>query len=243
MFGLNQLTKQSFASPKMRSRPFVSGFAERSPTTKNKMLETKNRWFQSSKRYLVAIVLMGSLITGVGYYFNSFGWIQIQFNPQNTERPKQIVRANAPQIGTAVFKVVQTQISANPDLPEVSPVSAKIVSGYGMRKHPISKKEVLHRGVDYLIPSGTPVRVSARGEVILAKETEKYGKQILVQHANGYQTRYAHLDKILVEVGDYVQQGKVICLSGNTGMSKNPHLHYEVILNGKPIDPEPLIKQ
>ncbi|MEM6347742.1 MAG: M23/M56 family metallopeptidase [Bacteroidota bacterium] len=221
---------------------FRFAFAEHPLTTRIKMLKTKTNWLQSSARYLVAIALLGSLITGVGYYCNSVGWIQIQFNPLNAEKPVQATKSRLAQQARPAIKVVQTQNSTDPDIPEVSPVNARVVSGYGIRTHPILKKETLHSGVDYLIPLGTPVRASARGEVILAKETEKYGKQILVQHANGYQTRYAHLGKILVDLGEYVQQGDVICLSGNTGMSKQPHLHFEILLDGKAIDPEPLLQ-
>ncbi|MEM8528006.1 MAG: M23/M56 family metallopeptidase [Bacteroidota bacterium] len=109
--------------------------------------------------------------------------------------------------------------------------------GYGMRKHPIFKKRQLHTGVDYVVPMNTEIVATADGKVAAVKNWQKgYGLHISVEHKNGYATFYAHLEKSLVKVGQSVKQGEVIALSGNTGTSTGPHLHYEVRKDGKAID-------
>ncbi|MEM9887948.1 MAG: TonB family protein [Bacteroidota bacterium] len=108
---------------------------------------------------------------------------------------------------------------------------------YGMREHPVHKDQRLHTGVDYIVPMGTEVVATADGKVVVVKKwKEGYGNHITIKHAEGYSTFYAHLDDMLVKEGQQVKQGQVIALSGNTGTSTGPHLHYEVRLNGEPID-------
>ncbi|MEN0050903.1 MAG: TonB family protein, partial [Bacteroidota bacterium] len=110
-------------------------------------------------------------------------------------------------------------------------------TGYGMRMHPIFKKEQLHTGVDYVVPMNTEIVATADGKVVAVKNWQKgYGLHLTVEHQNGYATFYAHLEKALVKVGQSVKQGEVIALSGNTGTSTGPHLHYEVRKDGKAID-------
>ncbi|MEL6717459.1 MAG: TonB family protein, partial [Bacteroidota bacterium] len=109
--------------------------------------------------------------------------------------------------------------------------------GFGMRIHPIFKKRQLHTGIDYVIPMNTEIVAVADGKVVAVKNWKKgYGLHVIVEHTNGYATFYAHLEKSLVKVGQSVKQGEVIALSGNTGTSTGPHLHYEVRLNGEAID-------
>lgn len=227
--------------------PFAFAFAQHPLTTRIKMLKTKPNWFQSSKRYLLAILLIGSLTTGIGSYFNSFGWLQIQLNPQAFNQSVSIdsipIQTQAHQ---AIMMAQHTTPKLNPEIPEYQPINAIMAAGFGMRIHPIMKTQRLHSGLDYYAPIGTSVKASADGKVIFAgskaEEYGNYGVQVIVQHANGYKTRYAHLDQVIVKVGDSVKQGQEIALSGNTGLSKGPHLHYEVIKSGRPIDPMPLFK-
>lgn len=112
-------------------------------------------------------------------------------------------------------------------------------SGYGMRIHPILKKERFHRGVDFTAPLGTTVKASAMGEVIeVERLTTGYGKKIVIQHAEGYQTLYAQLQSINVKVGERVQMGQHIGTVGSSGQSTGPHLHFELLKDKKPLDPE-----
>ncbi|MGN0383153.1 MAG: peptidoglycan DD-metalloendopeptidase family protein [Eubacterium sp.] len=94
-----------------------------------------------------------------------------------------------------------------------------------------------HKGVDWAVPVGTAVKASCSGTVVLSGWSSSYGYTILIQHSDGNQTRYAHLSQLLVSSGQYVTQGDKIALSGNTGQSTGPHLHFEIIVNGIKVDP------
>ena len=127
------------------------------------------------------------------------------------------------------------------DVPSIHPVPdhKHIVSGFGMRMHPFLKKEMFHNGIDIKAPLGAGIVATASGKVIVAGVTENkaYGKQIQIQHANGILTQYTHMDEVLVEKGQDVEQGSLIGKVGNTGLSKGPHLHYSIKKDGKYVDP------
>lgn len=125
------------------------------------------------------------------------------------------------------------------DRPEIHPLRLghKVSSKFGPRIHPISKKEKFHKGIDMPTPIGTPIKAAADGHVILIKETDGYGKHIILRHDTEYETLYANLSTFNVEEGDLVVKGQIIALSGNTGQSTAPHLHYEVKRNGQHVDP------
>lgn len=95
----------------------------------------------------------------------------------------------------------------------------------------------MHKGVDWACPQGTAIKASCAGTVVQAGWSRGYGNCITLRHADGRQTRYAHLKKILVSVGQTVDQGEKIALSGNTGNSTGPHLHFEILINGSQVDP------
>jgi murein DD-endopeptidase MepM/ murein hydrolase activator NlpD len=126
-------------------------------------------------------------------------------------------------------------------LPAIRPANGRIVSNYGMRKHPILKVRKMHEGIDFLLRRGTPVMATAHGTVQRAEETPGYGKVIEVKHPESeYMTRYAHLSEIPDDIyrGAAVQRGDTIGYSGNTGLSTGPHLHYEVHeLDGPVLNP------
>lgn len=126
-------------------------------------------------------------------------------------------------------------------LPAIRPANGSIVSGYGMRHHPILKVRKMHAGVDFLLHRGTPVVATANGVVKRTGHISTYGKYVDVRHeAAGYVTRYAHLSEIgdTIRRGLDVTRGEQIGLSGNTGRSTGPHLHYEVRdLDGRALDP------
>ncbi|NPB03024.1 MAG: M23 family metallopeptidase [Thermotogae bacterium] len=122
--------------------------------------------------------------------------------------------------------------------PSIPPVRGMVVSGYGVRRDPITGGLKFHEGLDYAAPEGTPVVATADGIVEKAGNNGwGYGIQVIINHGNGVKTRYAHLEEALVKVGDTVKRGQVIGLVGTTGRSVGEHLHYEVIVRGTPVNP------
>lgn len=126
-------------------------------------------------------------------------------------------------------------------VPAIWPIDRRAVRGhigaFGSRVHPISRSIRHHDGVDFSAPTGTPIVATGAGIVTLDRNKSGYGLQVLVDHGIGYKTRYGHLSKILVKVGQSVVRGEVIGLVGSTGRSTGPHLHYEVIHRGRPVNP------
>ncbi len=120
------------------------------------------------------------------------------------------------------------------------PAEGKILSGFGWRTNPVLKTWEHHDGIDIDVPTGTIVHAAASGRVYFAgedKDLSGYGTLVILQHANGYYTFYGHLSKVLVYVGQFVQEGQPIAESGNTGVSSGPHLHFEVRNGEFPLDP------
>ncbi len=116
---------------------------------------------------------------------------------------------------------------------------ARLSSGFGMRKHPILGYNKKHQGVDFAAPTGTPIMAAGTGHVEFVGNNGGAGKYIRIKHLNGYKTSYSHLSKYAsgIQKNVKVHQGQVIGYVGNTGLSTGPHLHYEVIFNGKRINP------
>ena len=117
------------------------------------------------------------------------------------------------------------------------PVRGPITSPFGWRIHPISGVRSFHEGIDIGVASGTPIGAAEAGRVIYAGWYGGYGNYILVDHGGGISTGYAHCSAIYVSVGQDVQRGQTIGAVGSTGYSTGPHLHFEVRINGKPVDP------
>ncbi len=114
----------------------------------------------------------------------------------------------------------------------------KITSGFGMRFHPIFKERKMHRGVDLKAKMGTPVYATADGVVLKAITHNKYGKMIVLKHDDTYQTLYAQLSAFDIKTGTAVKKGDLIGRVGSSGLSTAPHLHYEVLKDGKAVNPE-----
>lgn len=127
-------------------------------------------------------------------------------------------------------------------LPEVGniiwPVKGPIVSPFGMRIHPIYGIWAFHSGVDIDAPTGTPIRAVADGIVIYAGWLGSYGIVVFLRHGGNITTVYAHMQYFTVELNQYVKQGDIIGYVGNTGLSTGPHLHFEIRIDGKPVDPQ-----
>ncbi len=112
-----------------------------------------------------------------------------------------------------------------------------ISSKYGMRLDPFTKHMRFHAGIDIAAPIGTPVKAAAAGKVIFSGKQRGYGNIVIIEHKNGFISKYAHNSKNLVHVGDMVKQGDEISLIGSTGRSTGPHVHFEVRKNHKSINP------
>ena len=126
-------------------------------------------------------------------------------------------------------------------IPAIQPVANKdlkrLASGFGRRIHPIYKVKRMHTGCDFSAPSGTPIYATGNGKVITVRRKGGYGKTIELKHGSGYITRYAHLSRYEVRVGQKVKRGQLIGKVGNSGLSVAPHLHYEVLYKGKAVNP------
>lgn len=128
------------------------------------------------------------------------------------------------------------------NIPSIQPVINKhltlLTAGYGTLMHPFYRTLQAHQGVDYTIPEGSRVFASADGIVhSVSGRNSTYGQSIVIDHHNGYQTQYSHLSEAKVRKGQRVRRGDIIALSGNSGLSLAPHLHYEIRYNGMRVDP------
>jgi murein DD-endopeptidase MepM/ murein hydrolase activator NlpD len=148
-------------------------------------------------------------------------------------------RAPAPSLKEIIEKTVQSQLNPQEHtmntIEALLPVNGTITSGVGMRLDPIDGQWRHHNGIDIAVPEGTPVRSVASGVVVYAGFRSGYGWTVLVEHTNGIVSLCGHNSKISVENGQSVKQGDIIALSGNTGRSTGPHVHFEAWQSGNNI--------
>lgn len=139
---------------------------------------------------------------------------------------------NFPRRGRTIFSRADVNV-----LPGVWPVVGRLMSGFGTRTDPFSDEGARHTGLDISAPMGTPVKAAADGVVISAGWNGGYGRCVIVDHGNGYQTWYGHLSKIDVMEGEEIRQGETLGKVGMTGRATGPHLHYEVRIHSTPVNP------
>lgn len=152
----------------------------------------------------------------------------------NTEVGRELLKEEV--VMEAVPKIVKRGTKIPPTY--IKPISGgRKTSSFGRRKAPKKGASSYHKGVDWATPTGTTVVASAAGTVAKAGWGSGYGYVVYINHADGRQTRYAHLSKVLVSVGQKVSQGQKIALSGNTGVSTGPHVHFEILINGTQVNP------
>jgi len=154
------------------------------------------------------------------------------------DQARRYYRFRAPDDGTVDY-YDETGKSSKKFLMRKPMAIGRFRSGFGSRRHPILGRTRMHTGVDWSAPRGTPVVASGDGTVTYRKWKGGYGNHVEIRHRNGYVTTYSHLSAFArgVSAGDRVKQGQVIGYIGSTGLSTGPHLHYEVMVNGRYVDP------
>ena len=151
----------------------------------------------------------------------------------------QVNQASAVQQGSfeTLLKSLKSKRSLLAATPSLRPTKGWVSSDFGYRVSPFTGRREFHKGLDIANHQDTPIIAPADGVITWAKEKWLIGNMITIDHGYGMMTRYGHLHKILKNRGDHVKRGEVIALMGNTGRSTGPHLHYEVRVNGVPVDP------
>lgn len=172
---------------------------------------------------------------------------RIEETSRNSTLPKSVTGSTLPMTesnGTTISTQVVSDraVDSSPLNPSRKlsyqlPVSGRLSSRFGRRIHPIDRTAKFHTGLDLAVPRGTSVQAAAGGEVSFAGWSGGYGNLLIIQHPDGRETRYGHLDQLLVVVGDKVAAGQGVALSGSTGKSTGPHLHFEIRENGHVVDP------
>ncbi|WP_374408032.1 peptidoglycan DD-metalloendopeptidase family protein [Pelagerythrobacter sp.] len=128
-------------------------------------------------------------------------------------------------------------------IPQFQPASLKYISsGFGVRRDPFNGRGAMHKGLDFAGPLGAPIYSAAEGRVSFVGRKSGYGNVVEISHGNGLVTRYAHMSKFAAKVGQQVDAGHVIGAIGSTGRSTGPHLHFEVLVNGRQRNPRPFLE-
>lgn len=156
------------------------------------------------------------------------------------EQLRDQIRKTADTV-TAVSDYLKEQKDLYSSLPKGWPVAGRVTSHYGHRQDPKYGGAEFHSGIDISVPKGTPIRATADGVVSFSGWSAGNGNLVVVEHGMGYSTLYAHNSGNKVSVGDRVKRGNVIALAGATGYTTGSHLHYEVWVNGKAVNPRDYI--
>ncbi len=146
---------------------------------------------------------------------------------------------------TDVYDLAIKRESKLASIPSIKPIredelkrKIRHLSGYGIRIHPVHKVKKFHKGIDFTCPKGTAIQATGDGVVKRVEKRKRgYGKNVVIDHGFGYETLYAHMSEIDVKKGEKIKKGQKIGSVGSTGTSTAPHLHYEVIRNGKSVNP------
>jgi len=142
---------------------------------------------------------------------------------------------------SSLYESLRQKRSLLASTPSIAPIEGWVSSRFGYRKSPFTERREFHKGLDIAARSGSPIVATAAGTVTFAGRKGLLGQVVVVDHGHGIVTRYGHAKKLLKKAGDQVKRGEIIAKVGNTGRSTGPHVHYEVLLNGVPVNPEKYI--
>lgn len=158
------------------------------------------------------------------------------------EEPKRKIQDDT--TGTSVPEPPETSLVPLPEegntVPVLTPLpksKTRITSPFGMRNHPTLKRQKMHNGIDFGSGMNAPVYSAANGKVTLARYSRSFGNWVMVKHAKGYVSVYAHLNSFNIKAGTRLKKGEILGYTGSTGRSSGPHLHYEIRLDGTPVNP------
>jgi murein DD-endopeptidase MepM/ murein hydrolase activator NlpD len=154
------------------------------------------------------------------------------------DKTKTYYRFTTPDDGVTAY-YDETGQSANKFLMRTPVSGARMTSSYGLRKHPLLGYTRMHSGVDFGLPQGSPIKAAGSGTVSQAGRAGGYGIAVRIKHQKGYETLYAHMSRMAtgIKPGTQVNQGQIIGYVGSTGQATGPHLHYEIRVKGKPVNP------
>lgn len=127
-------------------------------------------------------------------------------------------------------------------IPRFAPAKTRVTSSFGYRRDPFNGRAAMHRGMDFAGPAGSPIFAAADGTVTFTGRKSGYGNVVELTHANGMMTRYAHMSRIKTKVGKIIRTGEVIGAIGSTGRSTGAHLHFEVWMNNRAVNPRPFLE-
>lgn len=172
--------------------------------------------------------------------------VRTVFYTDFTEKAQNVFNRTFPAINNYINKSTnngKVQDEAKEDFVlENLPVNGEITSAFGTRIHPLTNKSETHTGIDIAVAEGTEVKAAYDGIVEEVKDDDELGIVIVLNHNNGFKTIYGHLSELKVNKGDKVVKDSTIALSGSTGISTGPHLHFEVLFNDEAVDPASLLK-
>lgn len=156
------------------------------------------------------------------------------------EKPSTIIEETEQE---TTFIPLSSEGETVPILTPVPKLKSKITSPFGVRFHPTLGRPIKHNGVDFGSGRNAEVYAAANGKVILAEYNKSFGNYIIIEHKDGTSSVYAHLEKMTISKGQLVKKGDLIGYTGSTGRSTGPHLHYEVRVNGVPVNPAGYLKE
>ncbi len=227
--------------------PFIalSGFSRKVRTFLEMLLSSNNLLF--SFALFASLLLTPSLILGQEKKIVDSN--QSNATPKTTEgllaSTEEMIEQLIRQIDLQKENTVENgELTENPNptsfissIPNIKPVGGSITSSFGVRMHPIYHLPPFHAGIDFAVPEGTKVHSTGDGIVAFSGYDKGFGQKVTINHGYGYKTVYAHLSKSLVRQGQKISRGDIIALSGNTGVSTGPHVHYEVHKNNVIVNP------
>ena len=234
----------------LNQRKQIQQFAEEITTLKQKLVDLNN--FENKIRIIANIEKKNEQdgLFGVGGSIPEDIVAQIPLSRKHNslmremhEQINQLDLATAHQNSgfESLFKYIKEQQNILASTPAIRPATGWTTSRFGYRISPFTGRREFHKGFDIANRKGTPIIATANGTVTFTGKKGSYGNMLVIDHGHGMVTRYGHTDKILVKRNDKVKRGDTVALVGNTGRSTGPHVHYEVHLNGIPVNPEKYI--